>query len=156
MPKIDIAAVPVRAGSAYPRALRALVEGRMRQPLGNAGGLTQFGVNLTRLKPGAASAHRHWHEAEDELVYVLEGELVLVEDEGETTLKAGDAATFKAGVANGHHLVNKSTRDALLLEIGTRSPQERVVYPDVDLLGEKSAEGYRFTHKSGKPYSENE
>ncbi len=128
----------------------------MRQPLGNAGGLTQFGVNLTRLKPGAASAHRHWHEVEDELVYVLEGELVLVEDEGETMLRAGDAATFKAGVANGHHLVNRSTRDAVLLEIGTRSPHERVVYSDVDLMGEKTEQGYRFSHKSGKPYSENE
>jgi uncharacterized cupin superfamily protein len=156
MPKIDIKAIPVRTGSAYPRPLRGLVEGRARQALGDAGGLTQFGVNLTRLKPGAASAHRHWHEVEDELVYVLEGELVLVEDEGETVLKAGEAAAFKAGVANGHHLVNKSTRDALLLEIGTRSPRERAHYSDVDLLAEKGAEGYRFTHKSGEPYSESE
>lgn len=156
MPKIDLAQVPVRTGSAYPRPLRALVEGRARQALGEAGGLTQFGVNLTRLKPGAASAHRHWHEVEDELVFVLEGELVLVEDGSETTLKAGEAAAFKAGVANGHHLVNRSRRDAVLLEIGTRAPRERVHYSDVDLLGEKGAEGYRFTHKSGAPYTDKE
>jgi uncharacterized cupin superfamily protein len=156
MPKIDIASIPVRARTGYPRPFRHVVEGRLRQALGDAGGLTQFGVNLTRLKPGAASALRHWHEVEDELVYVLEGELVLVEDEGETVLKAGEAATFKAGVANGHHLVNRSQRDAVLLEIGTRGARERAHYSDVDLLAEKSAEGYRFTHKSGKPYGENE
>jgi len=156
MPKIDIASVQIRTGSAYPRAMRALVEGRARQALGNAGGLTQFGVNLTRLKPGFASSLRHWHEKEDELVFVLEGEVALVEDEGETALKAGDAATFKAGVANGHHLINTSKRDALILEIGTRSPHERAHYSDVDLMGEKTERGYRFTHKSGEPYGENE
>jgi uncharacterized cupin superfamily protein len=85
-------------------------------------------VNYTRLRPGAASALRHWHEREDELVFVLEGELVLVEDGGETVLRAGDAAAFKAGVANGHHLVNRSERDALLLEIGTRSTAEVAHY----------------------------
>lgn len=156
MPKIDIPSLPVRTITIYPRALRTAVEGRSKQALGNAVGLTQFGVNLTRLKPGAASAHRHWHEVEDELVYVLEGELMLVEDEGETVLKTGDAAAFKAGVPNGHHVVNKSKRDALFLEIGTRSPHERAHYPDVDLVGEKTQQGFRFTHKSGEPYSKNE
>ncbi len=115
MPKIDISALPLRTGTGYPEPLRDMVKGRERKALGDAAGLTQFGVNYTRLKPGAASAHRHWHETEDELVYVLEGELVLVEDDGETTLRAGDAAAFKAGVDNGHHLVNRSGRDALLL-----------------------------------------
>lgn len=156
MPKIDISAIPVRAATGYPRTLRGIVEGRAKQALGNAVGLTQFGVNLTRLKPGAASAHRHWHEVEDEFVYVLEGELVLVEDEGETVLNAGDAAAFKAGVPNGHHVVNRSKHDAFFLEIGTRSPHERAHYSDVDLLGEKTEQGFRFTHKSGEPYSENE
>ena len=156
MPKIDAAQAVVRTTTIYPAEFQARVQGRGRAVLGNLAGLTQFGVNLTQLKPGAASALRHWHEQEDEFVYVLEGEITLIEDSGETVLKPGNAAGFKAGVANGHHLVNKSERDAVLLEIGTRSPRERVVYSDVDLLGEKSAEGYRFTHKSGKPYSESE
>ena len=152
MPKIDIAAIELRTGTGYPEPLQAMVKGRERKRLGDAGGLTQFGVNLTRLKPGAASAHRHWHEQEDELVYVLEGELVLVEDDGETILGPGDAAAFKAGVANGHHLVNRSGRDALLLEIGTRSTVERCHYPDVDLAAVTDEAGDRFTRKSGEPY----
>ena len=108
MPKIDIAKAVVRTTSAYPAEFQSAVHGREKAALGNLAGLSQFGVNLTRLKPGAASALRHWHENEDEFVYVLEGELVLVEDDGETILRRGDAAGFKAGIANGHHLVNKS------------------------------------------------
>ena len=152
MPKIDIAAIPVRTGSDYPEEFRPVVVGRERQRLGDAGGLTQFGVNLTRLRPGAASALRHWHEVEDELVYVLEGELVLVEDSGETILRAGDAATFKSGVANGHHLVNRSGRDAILLEIGTRPERDVVHYPDVDLRLEYDEAGDRWMHRSGESY----
>ena len=152
MPKIDISALPLRTGTGYPEPLRDMVKGRERKALGDAGGLTQFGVNYTRLKPGAASAHRHWHEREDELVFVLEGELVLVEDDGETTLAPGDAATFKAGVANGHHLVNRSNRDAMLLEIGTRSAHERCHYPDVDLEFVSDDNGDRYVHRSGEPY----
>jgi uncharacterized cupin superfamily protein len=108
MPKIDIARLPIDARSTYPEPFTHVVAGRSRKRLGVAAGLDQFGVNLTTLTPGAASALRHWHHKEDELVYVLEGELTLIEDEGETLLKAGDAAGFKASVANGHHLVNKS------------------------------------------------
>jgi uncharacterized cupin superfamily protein len=104
--------------------------------LASAAGLDQFGVNLTTLKPGATSALRHWHEKEDELVYILQGEVVLIEDGGETVLKPGDAAGFKANVPHGHHLVNKSGRDAVFLEIGTRSKHQRAEYPDVDLLGQ--------------------
>ena len=152
MPKIDIPALPLRTGTGYPEPLRDMVKGRERRALGDAGGLTQFGVNLTRLRPGAASAHRHWHELEDELVFVLEGELVLVEDEGATVLGPGDAATFKAGVANGHHLVNRSDRDAVLLEIGTRSTGERAHYSDVDLAFVSDESGNHYTHKSGEPY----
>src|SRR5215475_15503207 len=125
MPKIDLGKVPVDASTAYPQEFRKVVDGREKQKLGNVVGLTQFGVNLTRLRPGAASALRHWHENEDEFVYVLEGEIMLIEDGGETLLKPGDAAGFKAGVANGHHLVNKSQADAVYLEIGTRAPSER-------------------------------
>jgi uncharacterized cupin superfamily protein len=153
MPKIDIAAIPVRTGTDYPEEFRHVVAGRERQRLGDAGGLTQFGVNLTRLRPGAASALRHWHEVEDELVYVLDGELVLVEDSGETILRAGDAATFKSGAANGHHLVNRSGRDAILLEIGTRPERDVVHYPDIDLRLEYDEAGDRWMHRSGEPYS---
>jgi uncharacterized cupin superfamily protein len=153
MPKIDIGAIPVRTGTDYPEEFRHVVAGRERQRLGDAGGLTQFGVNLTRLRPGAASALRHWHEVEDELVYVLEGELVLVEDGGETILRAGDAATFKSGAANGHHLVNRSGRDAVLLEIGTRPERDVVHYPDIDLRLEYDEAGDRWMHRSGESYS---
>ena len=152
MPKIDIAKILVDAGSNYPQPFRRVVAGRERKRLGNAAGLDQFGVNLTTLKPGAASALRHWHEKEDELVYLLEGEVVLVEEDNETVLKPGDAAGFKANVANGHHLVNKSDRDAVYLEIGTRSKHERAEYLDVDLRVIRDESGARYTHKDGKPY----
>jgi uncharacterized cupin superfamily protein len=152
MPKIDIASLPVDARTNYPPPYDRVVAGRSRKRLGNAAGLDQFGVNLTTLKPGAASALRHWHEKEDELVFILEGEVALVEDDGETVLKAGDAAGFKASVANGHHLVNKSGRDAVYLEIGTRSKFERAVYPDIDMLVVRDEQGMRYTHKDGKPY----
>jgi len=153
MPKIDIASLPVDSRSTYPEPFNRVVEGRSRKRLGNAAGLDQFGVNLTTLKPGAASALRHWHEKEDEFVYVLEGELVLIDDGGETVLKPGDAAGFKASVRNGHHLVNKSTRDAVYLEIGTRSKHERAEYSDVDMLVIRDDKGARYTHKDGRPYS---
>lgn len=152
MPKIDIANLPVDTRTGYPGPFDRLVVGRERKRLGNAIGLDQFGVNLTRLKPGAASAQRHWHEKEDEFVYILEGEVVLVEDDGEWPLKAGDAAGFKANSRNGHHLVNRSDRDALYLEVGTRSKQERVEYPDVDLMVVRDDQGFRYTHKNGEPY----
>ncbi len=152
MPKIDIGALEWKSGSGYPEPFRALVAGRHRKRLGDAGGLTQFGVNLTRLESGAGSAHRHWHENEDEFVFVLEGEVTLVEDEGETVLGAGDAATFKAGVANGHQLINRSASDVVYLEIGTRSASDRGTFPDIDLGFTKDAAGARFTRKSGQPY----
>ena len=152
MPKIDIAKVAVRTTTNYPPPHDRVTAGREKAALGNAAGLTQFGVNLTRLKAGAASALRHWHEQEDEFVYVIEGELVLIEDGGETVLRPGDCAGFKAGVPNGHHLVNKSQRDALYLEIGTRAAAERAQYPDVDLMFERDEKGIRILHKSGEPY----
>ena len=152
MPKIDIAKAVVRTKGVYPQPYTNITDGREKAALGNVAGLTQFGVNLTRLKPGAASALRHWHEQEDEFVYVLEGELVLIEDGGETVLKPGECAGFKAGVCNGHHLVNKSQRDALYLEIGTRAAAERGHYPDCDLVFERDQNGMRFLHKSGEPY----
>jgi uncharacterized cupin superfamily protein len=152
MPKIDIANVKVEMSTGYPEPYRVVVAGRLRQRLGNVVGLNQFGVNLTRLKPGAQSSQRHWHAAEDEFVFIIEGTLVLCENDGETVLKAGDAAGWKAGVANGHCLVNRSGQDAVYLEIGTRSEREQVDYPDIDLRVRKDENGLTYTHKSGEPY----
>jgi uncharacterized cupin superfamily protein len=152
MPKLDISKAQVRTGSAYPDQYKKSVEGREKTVLGDLAGLSQFGVNRTRLKPGAASSLRHWHEQEDEFIYVLDGELTLVEDSGETVLKPGDAAGWKAGVANGHMLVNKSSRDAVYLEIGSRLPRERAHYPDYDLVYTRDENGIIVTHRDGTPY----
>jgi uncharacterized cupin superfamily protein len=154
MPKIDVSQAKVRTGSAYPAQFKPAVFGREKTVLGDVVGLTQFGVNLTLLRPGAASALRHWHENEDEFVYVLDGEVVLIEDDGETLLRPGDAAGFKAGVPNAHHLVNKSARDALYLEIGTRARTERAHYPEHDLVYMRDGVKPHFTRKSGEAYEE--
>ena len=153
MPKIEIASVPVIESTSYPAPFAAAVRGRLNQALGRAAGLTQFGVNLVRLKPGAASSQRHWHENEDEFVFMLDGELVLIENEGETILRSGDAAGFKAGVPNGHHLVNRTDRDGVFLVVGTRAPRERAHYPDIDLVFESSEGCRRFTNRAGQPYA---
>src|SRR6204780_3661294 len=152
MPKIDIAKVPTETRIGYPPPYDRVTIGRERKRLGNAVGLNQFGVNLTTLKPGAASALRHWHEKEDELVYMLEGEVVLIEDGGETVLKPGDAAGFKANTPNGHHLINKTNRDAVYLEIGTRSKFQPAEYPAGQLIALRDDKGMRYTHKNGDPY----
>ena len=152
MPKIDVAKLAIDTRTHYPAPFDRVVMGRERKRLGSAVGLDQFGVNLTTLKPGAASALRHWHQKEDELVYMLEGEVVLIEDQGETLLKPGDAAGFKADSGTGHHLVNRTKHDAVYLEIGTRSKHERVEYPDVDLVLVRDDKGARYTHKNGNPY----
>jgi len=152
MPKIDVPNVKTEVFTGYPEPFRDAVAGRERRRLGNVVGLDQFGVNLTRLKPGMQSSQRHWHETEDEFVYILEGELVLREDGGETVLKPGEAAGWKAGVPNGHCLVNRTARDAVFLEIGTRAKRDRVDYPDIDLRNTKDEGGTRFLHKSGEPY----
>jgi uncharacterized cupin superfamily protein len=152
MPKIDIDAAPTRFGTAYPAPFDAPCQGRQRWKLGDAAGLTQFGVNLMRLPPGQWTSQRHWHTAEDEFTWVLEGEVVLVEDEGETILRAGDCAGFKAGVANGHHLQNRSDTMAVLLEIGSRRPAEDGCdYPDIDLILREGEDTYR--HRDGTPYA---
>jgi uncharacterized cupin superfamily protein len=151
MPKIDIAMIPPQQITSYPKKFAAVIAGREKQRLGDAVGLTQFGVNVTRIKPGSASALRHWHEQEDEFIYMLEGELVLAENDGETVLKPGDAAGFKAGSGIGHCLINRGTRDAIYLEIGTRAASERVHYPDVDLIMERDGSGRRYLSRSGEP-----
>jgi len=150
MPKIDIAAVPERKGCPYPKPFDAPHTERARQKLGNAGGLTDFGVNLMRLPPGNWSSQRHWHTHEDEFVYVLEGELTLIEDNGETILRAGDCATFAKNSGNGHHLINKSTKTATYLEVGSRHPEDITTCSDIDMMS-TNADG-RFTHKDGTPY----
>jgi uncharacterized cupin superfamily protein len=152
MPKIDIGRLQARTATNYPDVFKHVVDGREKTPLGDAVGLTQFGVNLTRMKPGACSSLRHWHENEDEFVYILEGELVLIEDAGETLLKPGDCAGFKANVANGHHLVNRTQKDARYLEIGTRASSERAHYSDVDLKFERAGKAARVMRKDGTPY----
>jgi len=152
MPKIDIEKIAIDTATGYPSPFNKAVEGRSRKRLARAAGLSQFGVNVCTLKPGAASSQRHWHENEDELVYVLEGEVVLREDEGETVLKAGDAAAWKAGVANGHTIINRSNRDAVFIEVGTRAPSERAHYSDIDMMVVRDEKGARYTKKNGEPY----
>jgi len=150
MPRIDIAAVPARTGSGYPKPFDAPCATRTRKRLGDAGGLTDFGVNLMTLPPGGWSSQRHWHSHEDEFVYVLEGELVLVENEGETRLRAGDCAAFPKNSGNGHHLVNRSAVMAVYLEVGSRQPQDLTTCSDIDMQSANS-DG-RFVHKDGTPY----
>jgi uncharacterized cupin superfamily protein len=150
MPKIDLAAVAKRQGTGYPAAFNAFSAHRIRQRLGDAGGLKDFGVNLTRLPPGEWSSQRHWHSHEEEFVYVLEGELVLIEDGGETTLRAGDAAAFPKGTGDGHHMINRSGVEAVYLEIGSRDPAEVTTCSDVDMMS-ANADGM-FRHKDGAPY----
>jgi uncharacterized cupin superfamily protein len=151
MPKLDLEKIPQRTGTNYPAQFAERMQGRIRQALGDAGGLTQFGVNLLQLPPGAWSAQRHWHSAEDEFVYIVSGEVVLVTDEGEQVLKAGDCAAFPANAANGHHLQNRSDALAVCLEAGSRNPQQdRVDYPDLDMVCEPGRDGY--SHRDGTPY----
>jgi len=150
MPRIDIGRVPAQQIASYPKEFASVISGREKQRIGDAVGLTQFGVNITRIKAGSASALRHWHEREDEFVYMLEGELVLCENDGETVLKAGDAAGFKSGSGVAHCLVNRTDRDASYLEVGTRAESERVHYPDVDFMMERDASGRRYFRKSGE------
>ena len=150
MPKIDIDKAPTRFGSAYPPPFDEPCRERKRWQLGDAAGLDQFGVNLMRLAPGAWTSQRHWHTHEDEFVWIVEGEVVLVEDGGETVLRAGDCAGFKAGVENGHHIVNRSSREAVLLEVGTRAPEtDEAYYSDLDMT--VGVDGV-YRRRDGAPY----
>lgn len=145
--------VPARSSSFYPEPFRSRVLPRDKRALGDAFGLTKIGVNLTVLHPGVESSMRHWHDREDELIYVLEGELVLATDAGERTLTAGMAVGFRAGDSDAHQLVNRSGQPAVYLEIGNRDPADRAFYPDVDMACGKDAQGrFVFTHKDGTPY----
>jgi uncharacterized cupin superfamily protein len=151
--RIDVAALPSVAGTLYPPPFDEPCLTRERKRLGDAAGLTQYGVNLLRLPPGAWSSQRHWHSHEDEFVYVLSGEVTLVTDDGEEILRAGDATGFKAGDGNGHCLQNRSDKDATVIEIGTRMAEDAVVYSDIDMIlpaGSGKTGGYR--HRDGMPY----
>lgn len=149
MPKLDIASVAKRVGTSYPKPFDAPCLARVRQALGDAVGLSQFGVNLLTLPPGAWSSQRHCHSREDEFVWVLDGEVVLVEEGSETLLRPGDSAGWPAGAPNGHCLQNRSDRDALVLEIGTRTPDDAAEYADIDMrIGPDGV----YRRKDGTPY----
>jgi uncharacterized cupin superfamily protein len=148
--KIDLDQLPKHLGSGYPAPFDAACTQRLRHKLGDAANLTDFGVNLLRLPPGAWSSQRHWHTHEDEFVFVLQGELVLVTNDGEELLRSGDCAGFKAGIADGHHLQNRSDQAALVLEVGSRrDADDETDYPDIDLQLRQSG-GY--TRRNGLPY----
>jgi uncharacterized cupin superfamily protein len=138
--------------SGYPEPFRSQVLPREKRALGDAAGLTKIGVNHTTLWPGAVSSMRHWHTQEDELVYVLSGELVLVTDAGEQSLKAGQCAGFPAGIANGHQLVNRGPVPAVYLEISNRDESDAASYPDVDLRWNAPDAPGRYSHKDGQLY----
>lgn len=146
-PALDPADMPSQSNNGYPAEFLPRVLGRRRKRLGDALGLTDYGVNLTTLEPGAESALRHWHKHEDEFIYVLDGELALITDAGEQILKPGQCAGFAKNSGDGHHLVNKSQQPASYLEIGSRHPEEEAFYPDDDLHF-KRADGF-FTRKDG-------
>jgi uncharacterized cupin superfamily protein len=154
MPKIDPNTAPKGTGTRYPAPFDAPCKGRSWIKLGDAAGLTQFGVNLVRMAPGVWSSQRHWHSHEDELVYVLEGEVVLVTDQGEEPLRAGESAGFRAGVRDGHCLQNRSNADAVLLTVGTRNDEDSGEYSDIDLAftaGRYTGKG-KYVRKDGTPY----
>lgn len=154
--KLDLASVPVKTGSIYPSPYKEMMAGRSSLRLGEAGGLTQFGVNLVILEPGARSSLRHWHLHEDEFVMVLEGECTMHLDAGPTVMRAGDCAAFPAGSEDGHCFVNHTDAEARFLVVGTKAPREVATYSDVDLKvemtpGEKGAA--RFTYKDGTDWT---
>ena len=150
--RIDVAALPAIVGTLYPAPFDVPCRARARTKLGDAAGLTQVGVNLLRLPPGAWSSQRHWHTSEDEFVYVLAGQVVLVTDAGEETLRAGDAAGFPAGDTNGHCLQNRSDGEAILLEIGSRVSDDAGHYSDIDMLAPADGKPAIYTRRDGTPY----
>jgi uncharacterized cupin superfamily protein len=151
MKKLDLAAIPTESGCNYPAPYDTPCLGSTWKRLGKAGGLKDVGVNISRLPPGVWSSQRHWHSHEEELIYILEGEVSLVTDDGEETLFAGDCAVFPAGDPDGHHLINRSQRDVVLLEVGTRDlERDRCVYPDIDMIAVPGTRPY--VRRDGTPY----
>ncbi len=152
MAVIDPTKVPLKTGSIYPAPYAEQMAGRSSLRLAEAGGLTQFGVNMVILKPGARSSLRHWHHFEDEFVMVMEGTCTLIDDDGPHELQPGDCAAFPAGEENGHHFVNNTNAEARFLVVGGCKDFERVTYSDVDLMVEIIKGRDNFTHKNGCPY----
>ncbi len=139
--------------SNYPAPFATRMAGREKRALGEVFGLANFGVNLTRLAPGAISALRHAHATQDEFVYVLSGHPLLITDQGETQLAPGMCAGFKAGTGNAHQIVNRTGEDVLYLDVGDRTPNDTVTYPDEDLKAVASGNGqWKFMHRNGAPY----
>lgn len=149
--RIDPATILPLIGTSYPVPHDEPCRARERRRLGDAAGLTQFGVNLLRLPPGAWSSQRHWHKGSDEFVFVVQGEVTLVTDAGEEVLRAGDAAGFKAGDPDGHHLRNLSGAEALVLEIGSRIDGDDATYSDIDMLAPPFDQPAMYTRKDGTP-----
>jgi len=149
MSKIDISKLKSRTGSGYPAPYNQGFETRHQTSLGDPMGITQFGANLVRLEPGARSSLRHWHEQQDEFLVVTEGQLVLVDDDGETQLNEGDCCAFPKGRANGHQIVNQSQADGSFVVIGTRTEQEQAWYSDIDMKVTSDANGFNFTRRDG-------
>lgn len=156
MPKLDLSQAPLKTGSIYPEPYAAQMAGRSSLRLGDLGGLTQFGVNLVILAPGAKSSLRHWHLNEDEFVMVTQGECTLVQDAGPVIMRSGDCAAVPAGVADGHHFINHTDAEARFLVVGTKSVSEVATYPDVDLICHLEHGKGRFTHKDGRPFGPTE
>ena len=152
--KIDLSKTPVKTGSIYPAPYGAMMAGRSSQRLGDAGGLTQFGVNLVTLQAGAISSLRHWHLAEDEFVMVTMGEVTMITDAGPEVMRAGDCAAFPANTPNGHHFKNHTAAPAQFLVVGSKAPREVATYCDVDLMVTMEGGRATFTHKDGTPYGE--
>jgi len=148
-PAIDPATVAPHVGTGYPPPYKAGVDARERRALGDVFGLANFGVNLTRLPPGCASAQRHWHKLQDEFIYIVEGTPILETSAGEQELRPGMVAGFPAGVADGHRLINRTARDVIYLEIGDRAPGDEVDYPDVDMIGRDIGGKWKFTRRDG-------
>jgi uncharacterized cupin superfamily protein len=145
--------VEPRIGTGYPEPYRANVVDRSKRALGDAFGLTRYGVNLVELTPGTWSSQRHWHTHEDEFVYIISGELTLITNAGEQVMTPGMVAAFPAGEADGHHIVNKSDKTAIYLEVGDRNLKDEVTYPDIDLLFKLNEVGkHVFTHRDGELY----
>jgi uncharacterized cupin superfamily protein len=151
MPKLDLAQIPYQGGSGYPGKLAEAVAGRSSQRIGDASGLSQFGVNIVRLEPGALSSLRHYHMQQDEFLVMLSGACLLIDDQGEHAMHSGDCAAFPAGEANGHHLKNNTDAPATFLVVGTRTPTETAYYSDIDMMVELDADGSSFTRKDGSP-----
>jgi uncharacterized cupin superfamily protein len=151
-PAFDPKNLPEVSSTGYPEPYRSRVAGRHRRRLGDHAGLKNFGVNLTRLDPGAESSIRHWHAKQDEFIYVVEGEITLVTNAGRQKLGPGMAAGFPAGKADGHQLVNETEKPVFYLEIGDRTPGDSATYPDVDLAAHMGDGKFVFTHKNGSPF----